>query len=77
MDRSQPATPGTVSPFVRQRLTTYISKHRQADLDTLRQLTETGQVTPLVGRAYPLADVPQAISDLQAGHARGKIAITI
>jgi NADPH:quinone reductase-like Zn-dependent oxidoreductase len=66
-----------LSPFARQRLTTYISRHRQADLDTLRQLTGTGQVTPLIGRAYPLTDVPEAIRDLQDGHARGKIAITI
>jgi 2-desacetyl-2-hydroxyethyl bacteriochlorophyllide A dehydrogenase len=66
-----------LSPFTRQRLTTYISTHRQADLDTLRQLIETGQVTPLIGRTYPLADLPEAISHLRAGHARGKIAITI
>jgi hypothetical protein len=31
-----------LSAFVRQRLTMYISRHRQADLDTLRQLTGTG-----------------------------------
>src|SRR5262252_8964902 len=66
-----------LSPFTRQRLTTYISKHRQADLETLRQLTGTGQVTPIIGQTYTLADVPQAIGDLHAGHARGKIAITI
>ena len=66
-----------LSPFTRQRLTTYVSTHRQADLDTLRQLIETGQVTPVIGKAYPLADLPEAISHLQAGHARGKIAITI
>jgi NADPH:quinone reductase-like Zn-dependent oxidoreductase len=66
-----------LSPFVRQRLTMYTSKHRQADLDTLRQLTETGQVTPLIGQTYPLAEVPAAIRVLQDGHARGKIAITI
>src|SRR5262252_1213995 len=66
-----------LSLLVRQRLTTYISKHREADLDTLAQLTGTGQVNPLIGRTYPLAGVPQAIGDLQAGHARGKIAITI
>jgi NADPH:quinone reductase-like Zn-dependent oxidoreductase len=66
-----------LSPFTRQRLTTYISMHRQADLDTLRQLTGTGQVTPLIGQTYPLAGVPQAIRDLQAGHARGKNGITI
>jgi len=66
-----------LSPFIRQRLTTYISKHRQADLDTLRQLIDTGQDTPIVGKTYPLADLPEAISQLHAGHARGKIAITI
>jgi NADPH:quinone reductase-like Zn-dependent oxidoreductase len=66
-----------LSPFVRQRLTTYVSKHRQADLDTLRQLIGTGQVTPVIGRTYPLTGVPQAIRDLQDGHARGKNAITI
>ena len=66
-----------LSPLVRQRLTMYISRHRQADLDALRRLTEDGQVTPVIDRAYPLADVPQAIRQLQEGHARGKIAITI
>jgi len=66
-----------LSPFTRQRLTTYISRHRQADLETLRQLIETGQVTPIIGQTYPLADLPEAVHDLQAGHARGKIAITI
>jgi len=66
-----------LSPFTRQRLRMYISQHRQADLDTLRQLIETGQVTPLIGNTYPLADLPAAMHHLHAGHARGKIAITI
>src|SRR5262252_2629252 len=66
-----------LSPFTRQRLTTYISRHRHDDLDTLRQLTGTGQVTPHIGQTYPLTGVPQAIGDLRAGHARGKTAITI
>jgi NADPH:quinone reductase-like Zn-dependent oxidoreductase len=66
-----------LSPLIRQRLTMYVSRHRQADLETLRQLTESGQVTPVVGGTYPLASAPQAIRDLHAGHARGKLAITI
>jgi NADPH:quinone reductase-like Zn-dependent oxidoreductase len=49
----------------------------QADLDTLRQLTGAGQVTPHIGRTYPLTGAPEAIRDLQAGHARGKIVLTI
>jgi NADPH:quinone reductase-like Zn-dependent oxidoreductase len=43
----------------------------------LRSLTETGQVTPVIGETYPLAEVPRAIRQLAAGGARGKIAITI
>ena len=66
-----------LSLLVRQRLTMFISRHRQADLDTLRRLTETGQVIPVVDRTWPLAGTSAAIRHLHAGHARGKIAITI
>jgi NADPH:quinone reductase-like Zn-dependent oxidoreductase len=66
-----------LSAFVRQRLTMHISRHRQADLNTLRQLTGTGQVIPIIGRTYPPTGAPEAIRDLHAGHARGKIALTI
>jgi NADPH:quinone reductase-like Zn-dependent oxidoreductase len=66
-----------LSPLVRQRLTTFISTHRQQDLETLRQLTESGQVTPVVEQACPLTEVPQAIRRLHAGQVRGKLAITI
>ena len=66
-----------LSPMVSQRLTMYISGHRQADLEALRQLTEAGQVTPVIDRTWPLAGAPEAIRRLAAGQARGKIAITI
>jgi NADPH:quinone reductase-like Zn-dependent oxidoreductase len=55
----------------------FVSRHREADLETLRQLAAASQLTPAVSTTYPLADVPRAIRDLQGGHARGKIAITI
>ena len=66
-----------LSVLIRQRLTTFVSRHRQADLDTLRLLTEGGQVVPVVDRTYPLAEAPLAIHHLHAGHARGKIVITV
>jgi NADPH:quinone reductase-like Zn-dependent oxidoreductase len=68
-----------LSVLIRQRLTMYISlpRHRQADLEVLRRLTEAGQVTPVIDRTYPLAEAPQAIRRLHAGHARGKIVITV
>ena len=66
-----------LSPFVGQRLTFFVSKHRQADLETLGRFVEAGQLTPMVDRVYPLAEVADAIRHLEAGQARGKIAITI
>jgi NADPH:quinone reductase-like Zn-dependent oxidoreductase len=66
-----------LSPLTRQRLTMYVSRHRQADLETLRQLTESGQLAPTVGRTWPLAEASQAIRHLHAGRAQGKMAITI
>jgi NADPH:quinone reductase-like Zn-dependent oxidoreductase len=66
-----------LSPVVPQRLTMYISTHRQADLEILRQQIEAGHVTPVVGKTYPLAEVPQAIRHLEDGRANGKIAITV
>jgi len=68
-----------LSPLVPQRLTMYISStnKRRADLEALCQQIETGHLTPVVGKTYPLAEVPKAIRHLESGHAQGKIAITI
>ena len=65
------------SPFTRQRLTTLISRHRRADLETLAQLIEAGQLTPVIGKTYPLHQAPDAMRHLQAGHARGKLVLTV
>ena len=65
-----------LSPFVRQRLGTFITKESSADLDAIRALIETGAVTPVVDRVVGLHQVPDAIRDLAAGRARGKIVLT-
>jgi NADPH:quinone reductase-like Zn-dependent oxidoreductase len=66
-----------LSPFVHQKLGTYISKEREEDLQELRTLLESGTITPVVDKTFPLNDVPDAIRYLKDGHARGKIVITI
>jgi len=68
-----------LSLAVPQRLTMYVSStnKRQADLEVLRQQIEAGHLTPVVGKTYPLADVPEAIRHLESGRAQGKIAMTI
>jgi NADPH:quinone reductase-like Zn-dependent oxidoreductase len=65
-----------LSPFVRQRLGTFIAKENSADLDDLRALIETGAVTPVVDRVVALRQVPDALRDLAAGRVRGKIVVT-
>lgn len=67
-----------LSPFVSQRLVGFGVKHNGEDLSALRELIEAGKVTPFVGRTYPLAEVPHAMRDLQAGNIRGgKVVIAV
>ncbi len=66
-----------LSPFVGQRLKTFICSENNADLIVLAKLVESGRVTPVIDRTYPLSEVPDAIGHMQAGGARGKIVITL
>ncbi|MGW7101628.1 NAD(P)-dependent alcohol dehydrogenase [Streptomyces sp. NPDC054838] len=66
-----------LSPFVRHRLRVLASVPRPEDLHALRELIESGALTPAVDRTYPLAEVPRAIDRLRAGQARGKIVIRV
>jgi len=43
----------------------------------LRGLVDAGTVRPVIDRRYPLAEVPDALRYLEAGHALGKIVITV
>jgi NADPH:quinone reductase-like Zn-dependent oxidoreductase len=66
-----------MSPFIGQRLGTFIASVKTDDLLELKELIESGKVTPVMDRAYPLSEAPEAIRYLEEGHARGKIAITV
>ena len=66
-----------LSRFVEQRLGTFICSENSDDLIVLKQLIEAGKVTPVLDRTRPLSDVPAAMSDLEQGRIRGKIAIVV
>ena len=66
-----------LSPLVGQRLRSFVSLVRKEDLRALASLVEAGKVIPAIGRTYPLSDTPEAIRDLRAGRARGKLVITM
>jgi NADPH:quinone reductase-like Zn-dependent oxidoreductase len=65
------------SRFTEQKLLGLISKERQQDLLTLKDLIEAGKLTPVIDRTYPLSEAPQAIRYLEQGHARGKVVLTV
>jgi len=65
------------SLFVRQRLTGVMCKQRFSYLERLAELIEAGKVTPGIDRTYPLDQVRDAMRHLEAGKARGKVAITV
>lgn len=67
----------TLSTLVSQKLTLLATKENAADLSALRELVESGKVTPAVDRTYPLSETPAAIRYLRQGNVRGKIAITV
>ncbi len=66
-----------LSPFVRQRLTSMISKESAEDLAELTRLVEQDQIQPMLERTFELQEAAMAIDHVAAGHARGKVAITI
>ena len=60
-----------------KRFTTVSAKPNQADLEVMNDLIETGRVRPVVDRCYPLSETAEALRYVEAGHARGKVVITI
>jgi NADPH:quinone reductase-like Zn-dependent oxidoreductase len=64
-----------LSPFVRQRLTTFIAKEHHAGLERLKQLAENGELVPVIERTYSLSDARDAMRQLADGHVRGKLVI--
>lgn len=65
------------APFVRQRVALLTPEERATHIERLTALIEAGKVTPSVDRTYPLEQAPEAMRHLEAGQARGKVAITL
>jgi NADPH:quinone reductase-like Zn-dependent oxidoreductase len=64
------------SPFVRQRLAMKTPREHYADLERLVDLIEAGELTPNMERTS-VASGARRHRHLQAGHARGKLVITV
>ncbi len=60
-----------------QKVRFFVAKINTEDLSFLRELLESGKVTPVIDRTYPLSEAPEALAYLGEGHARGKIILTV
>ena len=47
------------------------------DLIVLTELIESGKVTPVIDKTYPLSETPAAIRYMKGGLARGKVVINV
>jgi NADPH:quinone reductase-like Zn-dependent oxidoreductase len=61
----------------RHRLLVLAATPSRANLATLSELAETGQVAPVIDRTYRLSEAPEAIRYLEAEHARAKVVLTV
>lgn len=66
-----------LSPFLHQRLGTFVCKEHADDLAALTGLVDAGQVTPPLDRVLPLAAAGTALQLLLDGAVRGKLVLSV
>jgi NADPH:quinone reductase-like Zn-dependent oxidoreductase len=66
-----------LSWFVSQKQVMVLAKPNQEDLTFMGELMAIGKVTPVIDKRYSLSEVSEAVRYLEAGHARGKVVITV
>jgi NADPH:quinone reductase-like Zn-dependent oxidoreductase len=60
-----------------QKVVFFIANLERGDLLAMKELLESGKVTPLIDRQYMLSELPQAMRHFAEGHPHGKIAISV
>ncbi|MEU6878181.1 NAD(P)-dependent alcohol dehydrogenase [Streptomyces sp. NPDC046712] len=65
-----------LSPFVRHRLLVLSASPGAEKLAALRDLAESGSITPVIDRTYPLSEVAEAIRYVEIEHARAKVVVS-
>jgi NADPH:quinone reductase-like Zn-dependent oxidoreductase len=55
----------------------FVAKFNKDDMQTLREMAESGAITPVIDRRYELSELADALRYLGEGHARGKVVITV
>jgi NADPH:quinone reductase-like Zn-dependent oxidoreductase len=64
-------------PLMKKKLLPMMTTIKKDDLLLLKDMVDTGKVTPVIDRSYTLAETPEAIRYVEAGHARGKVVVVV
>jgi NADPH:quinone reductase-like Zn-dependent oxidoreductase len=66
-----------VNIFVRQQITFVPTAWSRDDMVDVAGLVTAGTLRPVIDRTYPLVDTAAALRFVEAGHARGKVVISV
>ena len=55
----------------------FLATVNRDDLMALKELIESGKVTPVIDRTYSFEEIPEAIRYVESGHLSGKVVVTI
>jgi len=66
-----------LSNFTSRKFVFYIAKLTKDDLGVLRDLMQSGKVTPVIDRTYKISETADAVRYLEEGHAHGKVVIVV
>jgi NADPH:quinone reductase-like Zn-dependent oxidoreductase len=65
------------SKFTKQKFVFYIAQLTKDDLNVLRDLMQSGKVSPVIDRTYKIDQTAEAVRYMEEGHAHGKVVIAL
>jgi NADPH:quinone reductase-like Zn-dependent oxidoreductase len=66
-----------LSPFVKQRLTMFITKEQHSSIEQLGQFIESGDVVPSIGQRFSLKETAEAFRQMEAGTIQGNSVVIV
>ena len=66
-----------LSLFVGQTLKSFTARETTESLDEITDLIESGELSPVIDRTYPLAEAAQAVALVEQGRPAGKVTVTV
>jgi NADPH:quinone reductase-like Zn-dependent oxidoreductase len=61
----------------KQQAVFFVAKFNHEDMETIRELCESGQLKPVIERTYPLSETAQALRYMGTEHVKAKLVITV